>query len=218
MEGDPIARAHMVANVVNAHRNAQASPNFGPEHAEWYDQAHEHAKKIGGGDPEKGAGIIAALSPQTGWDLNLAQAYELSSGRIAPEQFEKLRAGDRSVLEGTKLKRQPTGRILKAHAIHSGQQTTREAITGPKTSNFARNIADPSDPHAVTIDFHAHDIAVGRPLPTAVRRGLDSPARYNYFADIYREARDMVGAPTAHEVQATPWVEAPRFGPGKKRG
>jgi hypothetical protein len=46
----------------------------------WYRNAHDLAGMVGGGDYSKGAGVIAALSANTGWDLNRKLALAISAG------------------------------------------------------------------------------------------------------------------------------------------
>mgnify|MGYP001610755864 CR=1 FL=1 len=42
----------------------------------WYQVAHEPAGMIAGGAVRKGAGLLAALSPQMSWELNVELACE----------------------------------------------------------------------------------------------------------------------------------------------
>jgi hypothetical protein len=75
---------------------------------------------------------------------------------------------------------------------------------GLKTGNFYRSIMDPSDPEAVTIDRHAHDIALGRPYGDA-DRGLGAKGRYAVLSLAYRNAAAKLGI-LPSELQATTWV------------
>ena len=73
-----------------------------------------------------------------------------------------------------------------------------------KTWNFFQCILDPSDAFAVTIDRHAHDVAVGETLGDA-DRGLRSPVRYEILADAYRAAAAKLKI-TPSRLQATVWI------------
>lgn len=168
---------------------------------DWYPKAHDEAKSVGGGDTRRGAGVIAALSPQTHWDLNKTQAHEIV--HLKSSDVDALHKGDRSVLAGKALNRQPSDRVLAAVRIHTGEDDPAKSL-GIKTGNFFHNIHDPSDNSHVTIDVHAHDIAVGQKLQHKVNRGLSAPGRYNTFASVYHQASDRLGV-RPNEVQATTW-------------
>ena len=67
-----------VDNIVKKYN--EAGPEMVKGGHEWYNKAQGVAEKIGGGDVNKGAGIIAALSPMTSWDRNISDANELTKG------------------------------------------------------------------------------------------------------------------------------------------
>jgi hypothetical protein len=150
----------------------------------WYPMAHGLAEMMCDGDARMGAGLIAALSPQTSWWLNVelaADAYE--TGR--PSRH----VGDA---------------LSKAAKILAGMDPSDVLPMERKTGMFFRCIADPSDPDAVCIDRHAHDIAVGEPFGERPR-GLSAHGRYRLLADVYRAAARAVGE-LPSTVQATTWV------------
>ena len=186
-------QAH-VGNIMDKYR--QASPEMLKGGHEWYDRAHEHAMTIGRGNPEMGAGIIAALSPQTGWQRNMDMAHEL------------IKTGSTGTTQDN---------LQKAQRIHAGENP-REVLGGHKVRSFFENIVDPSNPNSVTIDRHAHDIAVGIPFrKTAtpenmtgkanVNLGLGAIGRYKHFEHAYRSASEQLGIEIPHKVQATTWVQ-----------
>ena len=72
-----------------------------------------------------------------------------------------------------------------------------------KITNFYRNIANPTADF-VTVDRHAHDIAVGEVFGKQNRRMLGSKGGYNELADLYREVADFVGI-LPSELQAITW-------------
>lgn len=121
------------------------------------------------------------------------------------EQARRAHMATRSVLAGTPLNNQSTDNIVKAARIRSGEAPEHVLPMAVKTGNFYRNVNDPSDPHAVTIDTHAHDAARMSKLPFKTDRGLSATGRYNHFADAYRAAGPRVDESHAHVVQATVW-------------
>lgn len=179
---------------------------------DWYYAAHQLARHFGGGDPERGAGIIAALSPQTGWGVNLNQARQLaehpgfSRRELKELAIPKKKGGDRSFLAGTPLAMHPGDTILNAYRIsHQGESPSEVLDPRKKTGQFFQNIYDPENPEPVTIDQHAHDLAIGRKMGSGVGRGLDAVSRYGSFARAYHAARTDWGV-MAHQLQATTWA------------
>ena len=157
----------------------------------WYEKAHDIASKMAPGNVEKGAGIIAALSPQTGWGRNLMLAGQM-------------------IQTGTT--RHTTDSLQKAERILQGEKPL-DVLRGQKVTSFYKNIVDPSEPHTVTIDRHAHDIAVGVPFRGPKKSdepspdlGLGEKGRYDFIADVNREASERLGIPIANKTQSTTWV------------
>jgi hypothetical protein len=180
-----------VENIIQKYHSA--SPEFLKGGNEWYERAHDVAKGIGGGDVQRGAGIVAALSPQMSWERNINMAHEL------------VRHGTASHTEDN---------LKKALKIHEGADP-REVLGGHKVRSFYENIVDPSNPNPVTIDRHAHDIAVGDPFKGSgggtrntapVDLGLSSMGRYKHFEHAYRHAAGELGVELPHKVQAVTWV------------
>lgn len=175
-------RATYVANVIDVWNSAtidQHSRGRG-----WYQTAHQLAHMIADGNVRMGAGVIAALSANKRWETNV---------NLATQAFRN----------GT-----PTGHfndaLSKAQRIMDGEDPESVLPMGIKTGQFFRCITNPSDPDAVCIDRHAHDIAVGVKYGNE-SRGLSSRGRYTMLADIYRSAASRLGEiPLA--VQATTWV------------
>ena len=189
-----------VENIVKKYR--EASPEFLKGGHEWYSKAHDEAVKIGGGDVKRGAGIIAALSPLSDWSRNVREANELTK-------------------TGTVKSARLPANVEKARRIHEGEDP-ESVLGGNKVKNFFQNIHDPSSPHAVTIDRHAYDIAMGRPFigmgkgkkaegprqtgTMTQDLGLHALGRYNHFLGAYQSAAGELGVDLPHQVQATSWV------------
>lgn len=121
------------------------------------------------------------------------------------ERARQAHMASRAILQGTPLNNQSTDNIIKGARIRAGETPESVLPQQKKTGNFYRNVADPSDPHPVTIDTHAHDAARMSKLPFKTNRGLSAIGRYDHFADAYRAATPRVGESHAHVVQATVW-------------
>lgn len=154
-----------------------------PQGRDWYQTAHDLAEIVGHGDVRKGAGLIAVLSQNTGWDRTVNLANSCAGGACAGHMS--------AVLD-------------KVAAILAGTDPADVLPEGKKTMHFFRNILDPTDPVPVTIDRHAHDIAVGERYGNGAR-GLNSLKRYAILAEAYRVAADRLGELPC-VVQAVTWV------------
>jgi MOSC domain-containing protein YiiM len=152
--------------------------------AQWYEQAHWTARMLADGDVRTGAGLLAALSPQTPWRLNV---------ELACEAYE---AGTAS--------RHTTDSCSKANKILAGVDPEDVLPMHRKTGHFYRCILNPDDAVSVCIDRHAHDVAVGVAYG-ARPRGLSAHGRYALVADCYWEAAQRLRR-LPSVVQAVTWV------------
>lgn len=179
---DEATREGYVQNIIRAYRSA--TPGQVQRGRTWYATAHELATVLADGATRKGAGVLAALSANKRWTLNCA---------LAERAFKIGR---------------PTGHVRdalrKAERIMLGEDPEDVLPMGSKTGMFFRCIADPSDPDAVVIDRHAHDIAVGETYGDR-ERGLSNANRYALLAHCYREAAQRLGE-LPSTVQAVTWV------------
>lgn len=153
----------------------------------WYVEAHGHASELAaefGYTTEAAAGVIAALSPQTGWWQNLMLA--------------------RQACELGELIQGHTGDAMrKVNAILADPNTQPlDVLGGLKVRSFYRNIVSGGyDVEYVTIDRHAFDIATGVRLNGASL----TPRRYEETAEVYRRAAKILGM-TPAQAQAAAWV------------
>lgn len=150
----------------------------------WYRVAHGIAGMICEGDARRGAGLLAALSPQTSWWLNVELASDAADSGFASGHFQDA--------------------CRKARKILAGADPESVLPMRRKTGQFFLCIADPSHPTAVCVDRHAHDLALGRPLGDR-DRGLSAHGRYALLADCYRRAGARLGV-LPSTVQAVTWV------------
>lgn len=199
-KANPVSAAHIVAAYEDSDAQERA------QGMRWYADAHNLAKKMDHGDIEKNAGVIAALSPQTGWAVNMLNA-------------------DRSL---------DLGRALgpgEGMITQSMQRNAQEAIDGEaadvansssKTKAFARLIRyggdEPGDTSGqVVIDRHAMTVAMGKRIPKkeADKAPIGHDRYYQYVADQYRNAALEIskkGTPVSpHQLQAITWLRQQRI-------
>lgn len=182
IQADDEAREYYVRNIISVW--SIASDDEWEQGAHWYEQAHQTARMLADGDVKVGAGLLAALSPQTAWWLNV---------ELACDAYES----------GT-ASRHTRDSCSKANKILAGIDPVDVLPMTRKTGQFYLSILDPDDPEAVCIDRHAYDIAVGIPLGDW-NRGLSAHGRYKLIADSYREAaRRLEQLPSV--VQAVTWL------------
>lgn len=190
---DDATHARYIANIIAVYRTATVDQEFRGRN--WYRTAHELAYKMSGADeaPTKedaerltraAAGVIAALSPQKAWYLNV----KLAMGAFATGE----------------VRGQVHNAVAKADKIMRGAHPLDVLPDDSKTWHFYRSIIDPTDPDPVVVDRHAHDIAVGEVYGSA-DRGLSNKNRYATIAHAYREAARQLGI-IPSVLQAVTWV------------
>ncbi|QJD50720.1 hypothetical protein SEA_ISSMI_74 [Streptomyces phage Issmi] len=182
IKADAKTRERYVQNILDVWQAADSGQEM--RGRQWYRTAHEVADMMTEGDVRTGAGLLAALSPQTAWPLNV---------ELAKSAYETGR---------------PSGHLgdalAKAAKILAGADPTEVLPMDRKTGHFYRCILDPSDADAVCIDRHAHDIAVGEEYG-ARDRGLGAKGRYALIAHCFREAAQRLGE-LPMVVQSVTWV------------
>ncbi len=172
---------NLTANILKTYNKASAEEIA--EGMAWYQTAHNIALEISPDNIEKGAGVLAAMSPLMHWNRNVI---------IARNAFEK------GFTEGGFS----TNRE-KSDAILSGADP-RNVLGGNKVRSFYENILDPNC-DTVTIDRHAYDVAVAMPTGDDSKSRLSRKGVYEEFAQAYRDLAveyDMLGS----EMQAITWV------------
>lgn len=178
------ARDTLAQNILATY--AWANDAHKREGSVWYQSAHTFARGLSeryGITLEQAAGVIAALSPQLSWSRNMTCADEI------------IRTGDTRGVLGLS-KRNARAILAGAHPL--------DVLNGPKTRAFFDNILRPTASHAVTVDVHATDVALGS---RGASRGLhlDRGGRYDAIADAYRSAADSLGI-LPLVLQAVCWV------------
>lgn len=152
----------------------------------WYAVANGHAHGMAstyGITPEQAAAVIAHLSPQLGWDENLAAAYAL------------LKTGTAHAVLGTSIERAKV-------AMLADNPTDTFGPDADKTYSFYANILGAPDP--VTVDRHAVRVAVGA-YDVDTQRRFARVGSYDAIAHCYRIAARRRGVSPA-DMQAVAWV------------
>lgn len=199
-QAHPVSSAHIVAAY------DQASDAEKAQGMRWYADVHNLAAKMDHGDIEMNAGVIAALSPQSGWAVNILNAdRSLDEGRaLGPGEgmiTEDMQAAAQRAMDG---------------------MDADEANISPKTKSFARLIRtggdEPGDTTGqVAVDRHALTVALGERLPKkeAEKAPIGTDRFYQHVADQYRLAALEIskrGTPiTPYQIQAVTWLRQQRI-------
>lgn len=170
-----------VDNILSVYRAAR--PEQLAAGMSWYPDAHTFALAISNGDLHKGAGVVAALSPQMPWSRNMTYA-----ARAFVDGFASGNTGANNE---------------KANRILQGALPL-DVLGGNKVRAFFANIVDPTGTE-VTIDRHAFDIALGMQTESKVKGKLGNKGVYDDFADTYRQTAKLIGIPVA-TLQAITWI------------
>lgn len=151
----------------------------------WYDEGQAISEEIGRGDITKGAGIIAALSPKNEWGRNVENAREfIKSGTAHGRTSDQIEA---------------------ATKIYEGMAPEDVLPMKLKTGHFYRLLKDPTDPTAVAVDTHHHDVSMGIKKPWEDPRGMKAPGRYKTFVDATIKTAHHAGI-LPHQAQAIDWL------------
>jgi hypothetical protein len=181
--------------------------------------------------PLAGPGVVAAVSPNMDWkkgnidafgelagmsegDWETINASHQSGTEQAAANREAQKAGvpkeelppagrsaaAKELLSTRSIRRAPDVNLIKAHRILLGDEEPEEVITAAKTRSFMHNIN--GNPHFVTVDGRAHDMAVNQMRPWTEGRAIGSlaetrhglPGRYGTIADGYKEAAKLISA------------------------
>lgn len=168
----------------------------------WFPAAYALAEELDPRDPERGAAVLAVISPGVAWARNVIlarTAYSLArQGLPLDEIAEGLHGCWRA-------------NANKAAAILVGADPDK-VVSGPKVRAFWQAIAHPDSPRSVVVDRHAFDIAVGRRTDDETRqRNLHRAGGYAKVAKCYLRAatiltRELSRHVTPTEVQAVTWT------------
>lgn len=222
------------AHIINAFNNAK--PEQRTEGMDWYQHIHRTARMITGGhvdtskgdvvggDPAKGAGLLAVYSGQSGLSDNHWKAS--TAARLNKGVGGSVKAGDPHAQPGFFADKT---QAEKAQRIIEGEHHSKVLGLGsPKTAAFAKLIESggKGDNHTVCVDRHALSVALGRrvtdadfqkselskaPLKDDLMEGHTENHRYRMVSDAYRHAAAELSRQHGttihpHQVQAVTWV------------
>jgi hypothetical protein len=179
----------MRAHVLSAYDRATTSER--DRGAAWYDDARDHARAIGdiaGVSMYAGAGVLAVLSPQVEWNVNLAEAYRVATAHADDDYSDPTPfvAFSRNV--------------YRAYTILQAPEHVERIVctpTSPKVAAFYRAIA--GLPGGPVIDRHATRIATGY--------GYDAvTARTFYLVQSAYIAAALTLGILEHALQAAVWL------------
>jgi hypothetical protein len=133
----------------------------------------------------RAAGIIAALSPNTRWEVNIAAAAEFYRDQSASLHVYT--------------------QMAKATLIYGGAEPV-DVLRGPKELAFYRNISDPAGSTAVTVDRHAARAALGWGFSIdEISLRLGRVRVYGKVAESYRRLAAGIGLVPC-QLQAIIWL------------
>ncbi len=170
-----------VGNIVAAYEVATLAQRA--RGASWYHNAWSLCQFLDETNPRRAAGVLAALSANKRWSVNQDLALKAFAGDVEGHTSDTL---------------------AKVRRILAGENPEQVLPVGRKTWWFFINISEPDNHYAVTVDRHAHDIAVGESYGDR-NRGLNSHARYRVIANAYIAASVQLGK-LPSTIQATTWV------------
>lgn len=174
----------------------------------WYSDAHLLAHAIGGGDLNKGAGLLAVYSPQTMWPANIHNAIR------SAHRGKALGPGEGLMISQP---RQEAAQKILDGADH------QKVLTTPKVNDFAYLIHHggdlPGERPRVVIDRHAMAVLAGRRLRSSdfdFGSSLSTRHYYQHPSGLYvastPHASQYLGHDVApHQVQAITWLVRKRL-------
>lgn len=178
-----MTHAEMVDNILNVFD--LATPQEYAQGMGWYINANGIAWGLDHINYKRAAGVIAALSPLLSWDKNVEYAKAIMAG-----------ANDAPCLKKN---------VAKAIAIRDGWNPL-DILSGIKVTSFYQNIINPysDDIRHVTIDKHAHDIAIND-MNVPYKGSSVSKGKYLAIAAAYIEAANDVDI-LPLQMQAVTWT------------
>jgi hypothetical protein len=147
----------------------------------WYPTAHEFACSLDS-DVWRAAGVIAAMSVQKQWTVNMMLARRAYETGTVSGNFGTMNAQGQRILDGE-------------HPL--------DVLGGDKVRAFCTAIATAGQSDDIVVDRHAHDIAMGRVFTDATRK--ITKRIYRTMAAHYTEAAREVGV-SGTELQAVTWT------------
>ena len=147
-----------------------------------------------------GAGIIAALSPQTEWLNNIVLAFEFAEIKYAKKQTQANNNKALKILEGEDPMDVLGKEAYKVKAFY-------KAIQEPYGNNLIEKVSGFPDnkKQLAVIDRHAGGVYFGWPLVEKERRQLSNWKTLGRISKAYFKVAQGLNIPL-NELQATTWV------------
>ena len=146
-------------------------------------------------------GVASAESPQVPWHQNVRAAELTLQAYVAGAPMPKV--------SGYLSNRRKAWRLLKAMPATANDMLAwfddKPVGYGIKTHNFAANIIAVKDEFAVTVDGHAHNIAVHGMRRESIRAVKMTADSYLAAMDAYRAVADQLGM-LPKQAQAIAWL------------
>lgn len=182
-----------VRQILKVYRSATSDEiEFGMK---WYAIAKRDATKIAkefGISVNTTVGVIAALSPNLGWNLNVRAARDLIGA------FTDGRSMDDIIVSAYPQNKRKAWEMLEQKMVR--KKAIMAKLNGPKTTAFFANIIGMD---VVTVDGHAKNIHDG--LRRVLKNNNVGVKEYGIIADAYYKAADKVGI-KGYQMQAITWV------------
>jgi hypothetical protein len=165
-------------------------PHLTPDEIEagrrWYRDANSYAKSIYPSDVNRGAAIIAALSPRVAWQTNLESASIIARASQHSDIIP--------TVAGTYANTNKAWRIAKGQDILSNLNQSYGAY---KVNNFYRNI---------TLDFQPVTIDVWAARAVGYERDVIRGLKYLEIERAYQDAARRYTSLEPAELQAAIWI------------
>ena len=182
-----------VRQILKVYRSATADEI---EHGmKWYAIAKRDSTKVAkefGISVNTVVGVVAALSPNLGWNINIKAA------RILIECFANGGAIDDVTVSAYPQNKRKAWEMLEQKMVR--RKAIMAKLNGPKTTAFFANIIGLD---VVTVDGHAKNIHDG--LRRVLKNNNVGVREYGIIADAYIEAAKAVGI-KGFQMQAITWV------------
>jgi hypothetical protein len=182
-----------VRQILKVYRSATSDEiEFGMK---WYAIAKRDATKIAkefGISINTTVGVIAALSPNLGWNLNVRAARDLIGA------FTSGRNIDDVIVSAYPANKRKAWDMLEQKIVR--KKALMSKLNGRKTTAFFANIIGLD---VVTVDGHAKNIHDG--LRRVLKNNNVGVKEYGIIADAYYKAADTVGI-KGYQMQAITWV------------
>lgn len=194
-KGEILTERKVINSIIRFHKLASIEETI--EGLDWYQSAHDYCKELAARfnvSVSQVAGIIAAFSPQCGWQENkrFALSFLISPNKIIKCQVQ-------------------TDKARKILTLHSEADIYRALSLNDaawKTKAFFLNMLNPTVLTDVTIDRHAIAVCIQHPSNTfalSEAYGKLTVAQYRFFEACYIKAAVQIGI-LPQQLQAITWT------------